>query len=58
MCALARQTVLLYWAATEPGRWAGKTRSRSERGRSEVLVLVGEVLWVTAVRPASYGGRC
>jgi hypothetical protein len=33
-----------------------QTRSRSERGRSEVVALVREVLRVTAVRPASCGG--
>jgi hypothetical protein len=34
----------------------GKTRSRSERGRSEVVGLAREVVRVTAVRPASCGG--
>jgi hypothetical protein len=37
-------------------RWAGKSRSWPERGRSDVLVLVREVLRVTAVHPASCGG--
>jgi hypothetical protein len=43
--------------AAKPERWVGKTRSRSERGRSEVVVLVREVLRVTAAHPASCGGR-
>jgi hypothetical protein len=47
--------MLLYWAATGPGRWAGKTRSRSEHGRSEAVTLAREVVQVTAVRPASCG---
>jgi hypothetical protein len=38
-------------------RWAGESRGRSERGRSEVVALVREVLRVTAVHPASCAGR-
>jgi hypothetical protein len=34
----------------------GKSRGRSERGRSEVVVLVREVVRVTAVHLASCGG--
>jgi hypothetical protein len=34
----------------------GASRGRSRCGRSEVVGLVREVLWVTAVHPASYGG--
>jgi hypothetical protein len=37
-------------------RWAGKIRSQSGHGRSKVVVLVREVVWVTAVHPASCGG--
>jgi hypothetical protein len=33
-------------------RWAGESRDRSERGRSEVVVLVREVVWVTAMPAA------
>jgi hypothetical protein len=36
-------------------RWAGKTRSRSDRGRSEEVALVREVLSVTAVHLTSCG---
>jgi hypothetical protein len=43
-------------SAGDAGRWAGESRGWSRCGRSEVIVLVREVLWVTAVRPASYGG--
>jgi hypothetical protein len=39
----------------ERGRWAGKTGSRSERGRSEVVVLVRDEVWVTAVLSAKCG---
>jgi hypothetical protein len=42
--------------AGEPIRWAGESRGRSERGRSEVVVLVREVMRVTAVHFASCGG--
>jgi hypothetical protein len=40
-------------------RWSlgGQNSWPSERGRSEVVVLVREVLWVTAVHLASCGGR-
>jgi hypothetical protein len=47
-CGTARRP--LTWV-----RWAGKARSRSEHGRSELVVSVKEVLWVTAVHPASCG---
>jgi hypothetical protein len=33
----------------------GESRGRSECGRSEVVALVREVLWVTAVHSASCG---
>jgi hypothetical protein len=37
------------------GRWAGESCDRSERGRSEVVALLREVLRVTAVHLASCG---
>jgi hypothetical protein len=43
-------------AVADVERWAGESRGRSERGRSEVVGLVREVLQVTAVHPASCGG--
>jgi hypothetical protein len=35
----------------------GKSRGRSERGRSEVVALMRGVMWVTAVHLASCGGQ-
>jgi hypothetical protein len=36
----------------------GASGRRVKRGRSEVVGLVREVLWVTAVHPASCGEGC
>jgi hypothetical protein len=48
-----RSSCKLWWSATAV---LGKTRSRSERGGSEVVVLVREVARLTAVYLASCGG--
>jgi hypothetical protein len=48
-----RSSCKLWWVATAV---RGKTRGRSERGRSKVVVLVRKVLRATAVHLASYGG--
>jgi hypothetical protein len=48
-----RSSGKLWWLATAA---PGKTRSRSEHGRSEVVALVREAVRVTAVHPASCGG--
>jgi hypothetical protein len=54
--ALLSNSLASLAAAAELFRWAGESLDRSERGRSEAVVLVTEVLRVTAVPSARCGG--